>query len=435
MPDLCLKRPFKPFNVTISPPGSKSLTNRALVLSALADGRSVLSNALFADDTRVMVESLRKLGFEVVVDEPGQSIEMHGRGGLIPASEAALFLGNSGTSIRFLTALCALGRGRFTLDGVPRMRQRPIGPLLEMLRNLGGRARSLETVGYPPVEVLADGLPGGLVRYGSETSSQFLSAVLHVAPLSRHEVKVSLDGKQTSWPYVEMTMRLMDEFGALVELERDPQTHEPKRIIIPSGGYRATRYRVEPDASGASYFLAAAAVLSGSRIVVEGLGSRSLQGDVRFADLLRRMGATVRIDAERITVEGPDRLEGIDADFSDIPDTAQTAAVLAVFADGPTTLRGLHTLRVKETDRIAALRNELVKLGAEVEIDGDALTIHPPMSPTPAVIDTYDDHRMAMSFAVASLRIDGLVIRHAECVNKTYPRFFDELARLGVETG
>jgi 3-phosphoshikimate 1-carboxyvinyltransferase len=283
------------------------------------------------------------------------------------------------------------------------------------------------------VEVLADGLPGGLVRYGSETSSQFLSAVLHVAPLARHEVKVSLDGKQTSWPYVEMTMRLMDDFGAFVELERDPQTHEPKRIIVPTGKYAATNYRVEPDASGASYFLASAAMVPNARIVVEGLGTRSLQGDVRFADILKRMGAFVRIDAERITVEGPETLEPIDADFSDIPDTAQTAAVLALFADGPSTLRGLHTLRVKETDRIAALRNELVKLGAEVEIDADALTITPPKSPTPASIDTYDDHRMAMSFAVASLRLDGLVIRHVECVNKTYPIFFDDLARLGVE--
>jgi 3-phosphoshikimate 1-carboxyvinyltransferase len=432
MAHLRLTRPTGPFDLALAPPGSKSLTNRAMVLAALSDGRCELSNALFADDTRVMIEALRAMGFAVEADEAARRIAIDGAGGTIRCPDASLHIGNSGTTIRFLTALASLGRGTFRFDGIARMRQRPIGPLVEMLRNLGSRVRYLDADGFPPVEVLADGLPGGLVRYGSESSSQFLSALLHVAPYARHEVKVRLEGRQTSWPYVEMTMRLMDHFGHFVELERDPETHEPSRIVVPTGRYLATDYVVEPDASNASYFLAAAAALPGSRIRIDGLGRSSLQGDVRFTELLKQMGAWVKLERDHVLVEGPDTLEGIDADFSSIPDTAQTFAVLACLAEGSSTLRGLHTLRVKETDRVAALQNELAKLGAEVELDGDDLTIHPPEKLKIAAIDTYDDHRMAMSFSVASMRVSGLVINDPQCVNKTYPGFFDDLPKLGV---
>jgi 3-phosphoshikimate 1-carboxyvinyltransferase len=248
-----------------------------------------------------------------------------------------------------------------------------------------------------------------------------------VAPYARNEVIVMLDGRQTSWPYVAMTMQLMDIFGVTPELIRDPTTREPRRIIIPPGRYAPTNYKVEPDASNASYFLALAALHEGARVTIDGLGTSSLQGDVAFAQVLGRMGANVLMEKDSITVTGPKVLEGIDVDLSDMPDVAQTLAVVAIFAAGRTTIRGLHTLRVKETDRLAALQNELQKLGAAVEIKDDALIIDPPEAAQRAEIDTYDDHRMAMSFALAGTKVHGIVIKGAECVNKTYPGYFGDL--------
>jgi 3-phosphoshikimate 1-carboxyvinyltransferase len=435
MSDLTLDPIREPFTATFAPPGSKSLTNRALVLAALADGDSTLSNVLFADDTKVMLDGLRALGFALDIDDAARSVRVHGRGGVVPAPDAAeIFCGNSGTTIRFLTALAALGRGTVTLDGVARMRQRPIGALTGMLKNLGVRVEhSSEAEGFPPVRVLGGGLPGGIVRYGSEVSSQYLSAILMIAPYARNEVRVNLDGPQTSWPYVAMTMRLMDEFGVTPELIRDPTTGEPRQIIVPHGTYAATDYAVEPDASNASYFLALAAIHPGAKVTIEGLGKQSLQGDVGFADVLHRMGAALTFGRDFITIRGADTSEGIDVDLSTMPDTAQTLAVAALFATGPTTIRGLHTLRVKETDRLAALATELTKLGADADVEGDdALTIHPPEDGRlkAVAIDTYDDHRMAMSFALAGTKSAGVRIRDVECVNKTYPGFFADLARV-----
>lgn len=434
MSDVLLQPFAAPVSATVTPPGSKSLTNRALVLAALGRGTSVLSNVLFADDTLVMLDCLARLGFTLEVDRDARRVDLTGAAGAIPAASAELFCGNSGTTIRFLTALCALGRGDYRLDGIPRMRQRPIGDLVGLLRNLGTRIESLATEGFPPVRVMgsAKGLPGGLIRFGRSQSSQFLSAVLQVAPYARHEVKVDLEPNQTSWPYVAMTMRLMDTFGVTPELVRDALTGDPRQIIVPQGVYHATNYPIEPDASNATYFLAAAAIRPGSKVTVDGLGKRSLQGDVGFADVLHRMGADLIFGADFITVAGTERFEGIDIDLSTMPDTAQTLAVAALFAEGPTTIRGLHTLRVKETDRVAALVNELKKLGAEIEVDEDDLTIHPPEGGNlrAAEIDTYDDHRMAMSFAVAGTRAASVTIRDAQCVNKTYPTFFEDLERM-----
>jgi 3-phosphoshikimate 1-carboxyvinyltransferase len=431
MSDVRLEPISAPFDVTFTPPGSKSLTNRALVMAALADGTCELRNVLFADDTHVMIDSLGRLGFRVEVDRATNTVHVHGAGGRIPRGEAELFVGNSGTTVRFLTALCTLGNGEYSLDGIARMRERPIGPLVEMLRNLGARITSTMNDGFPPVRITAHGLPGGHVRFRAESSSQFLSAVLMTAPYARHEVRVLLDPNQTSWPYVEMTMRLMDEFGIICELERDPDTREPKSITVPHGRYASTQYDVEPDASNASYFLALAAVHPGSAITLNGLGTASLQGDAAFDGVLKKLGCEVTRGPNTIRVVGPARLRGIDVDMSPMPDTVQTLGVVALFCEGPTTMRGLHTLRVKETDRIAALEAELTKLGARVEVDGDAaMTIHPPATLTPAAIDTYDDHRMAMSFAVAATRAPGVLIRNAECVNKTYPGFFVDLRRL-----
>jgi 3-phosphoshikimate 1-carboxyvinyltransferase len=419
-----------PFDARITPPGSKSLTNRALVLGALADGVSKLSNVLFADDTLVMLENLDRLGFRLLIDRATGVVQLHGQGGRVARESAELFCGNSGTTIRFLAALCALGRGDFTLDGVPRMRQRPIGELLDLLRNMGARVTCLQADGFPPIRIHAHGLAGGLQRFGAAQSSQFLSAVLMASPYARHEVQIDLEPKQTSWPYVAMTMRLMDEFSLTPELIRDPQTHEPKRIVVPQGIYAARELAIEPDASNASYFLALAAIHPGSSVTVRGLGKHSLQGDVQFANVLRQIGATARIESEFISVTGPDELEGIEVDLSQMPDTAQTLAVTALFAKTPTTISGLHTLRLKETDRLAALAAELGKLGAAAEIRGDALTIHPPEKIRPAAIDTYDDHRMAMSFALAATKAAGVVIRDRKCVNKTYPNYFEDLQKV-----
>lgn len=434
MSDIVLHPVSAPFSATISPPGSKSLTNRALVLAALGDGESTLSNLLLADDTKVMLDNLQRLGFGVSLDADARTVGVAGRGGEIPATSAELFCGNSGTTIRFLTAMCTLGKSpaSYTLDGVARMRQRPIAPLVDMLKNLGGRIEYLAEPDCPPVKVTANGLPGGVAKYGSEISSQYLSAVLMAAPYMRSELCVYLEGPQTSWPYVSMTMRLMDTFGVTPELVRDETTGEPKQIHIPQGSYSATHYAIEPDASNASYFLAAAAIHKGSKVTIEGLGKRSLQGDVGFADVLHKMGADLVFGKDFITVAGTDRLEGIDADLLGMPDMAQTLAVVALFADGPTTIRGLHTLRVKETDRVAALATELTKLGADVDVEQASITIHPPEDGKLklAAIDTYDDHRMAMSFALAATRVAGIRINDPQCVNKTYPDYFVDLEKV-----
>jgi 3-phosphoshikimate 1-carboxyvinyltransferase len=428
MSDVTLEPIRRPFTARITPPGSKSLTNRALVLAALATGVCDVSNILFADDTAVMLDGLARLGFRLEIDHDACRVRVHGRGGAIDAAAAELFCANSGTTIRFLAAVCALGHGRYTLDGIPRMRQRPIGTLTALLNALGARITHASAEGFPPVTVDAAGLRGGTMRYGSEVSSQYLSAILMIAPYAATGVQVELAPDQTSWPYVAMTLQLMARFGVTPALSRDANG-QPSRIVVTPGTYAPTTYAVEPDASNASYFLAAAAVSPGATVTIAGLGSESLQGDVGFANLLRRMGAEVTVETDRITVTGTRRLAGIDANLADMPDMAQTLAVVGAFASGPTTIRGLHTLRVKETDRVAALSQELKKLGVGVAVDGDAVTITPPAEGRleRASIDTYDDHRMAMSFAVAGTRAAGITIRAAECVAKTYPRFFQDL--------
>jgi len=426
-----LMQPFhQPVRTVVSVPGSKSLTNRALVLAAMSDRACTLTNVLFADDTRVMLDGLIQLGIELEIDESQRTVVVRGCSGRLPATDADLFCGNSGTTIRFLTALCSLGHGEYRLDGIERMRSRPIGQLVNLLKNLGGRISYLGDAGFPPVMVQADGLPGGLVRYPATVSSQFLSAVLMVAPYARHEVRVDLESKQTSWPYIWMTLRLMDQFGITPELARDPATGEPRQITVPMGHYSASNYAVEPDASNAAYFMGIAALHPGSSVTITGLGSGSLQGDVQFAKILKSMGASITLEKDSIMVGGGLELEGVDVDLLDMPDQAQTLAVLALFARGRTTIRGLHTLRVKETDRLAALSCELRKFGAVVTVEGDdTLIIDPPMNPTAASVDTYDDHRMAMSFAMAGTRIGGVIIKDAGCVNKTYPGFFHDIPR------
>ncbi len=423
--------PIAPFDVALTPPGSKSLTNRALPLAALAEGDSVLHRPLWADDTRHLLAALRALGVDVRGENGAEMIAIAGRGGRLPGGGGTgpirLEVGNAGTAYRFLTAALAVGEGIYELDGIARMRQRPIGQLTGPLRQLGADITDLGRPGFPPLRITGRPLRGGRLELGPTLSSQFISALLLVGPLLRGGLELSFTGPLISRPYVEMTLAVMRSFGITAEAEADL-----KRIAVPEGRYLGRELSIEPDASNASYFLAAAAIIPGSRCRIEGLGRRSVQGDVGFAAVLERMGATVEMGDEHITVTGPDRLRGVEVDLNAMPDMAQTLAVVALFAQGPTTIRGVGNLRVKETDRLEALRCELGKLGAKVDIEGETLHIHPPQDnrTRPATIATYDDHRMAMSFTLAGLRSEGVVIADPGCVAKTFPDYFQYVARL-----
>ncbi|MFQ5495405.1 MAG: 3-phosphoshikimate 1-carboxyvinyltransferase [Phycisphaerae bacterium] len=444
----------RPLDATVTLPGSKSLTNRALIIAALADGDSVLRGLLLADDTRLMIDALRELGVRITVDETQCAAEVSGCGGHLPATEARLACGNAGTVMRFGAALVSLGQGVYELDGVARMHKRPIGELVDVLRALGAGVEYTGEEGYPPLIVHAAGLRGGHVSFESPRSSQAVSALLMVAPYARGDVFIDVRGDMPSVPYLRMTTAVMEHFGvAVIEQYGDrprrlrgeaptanPKDAEPPRdrqaasrtgsaarfIVEATQRYRAAHYSIEPDASGASYFLAAAAV-AGGRVTVDGLGTESIQGDARFVDVLERMGCHVDREPRRLTVTGPPEspaLRGIDVDLGDMPDTAQTLAAVSLFATGPTVIRNVTNLRIKETDRLAALRTELSKLGARVEHRSDGLTIHPPEQISPCRIDTYDDHRMAMSFALVGLRVPDIVINDPGCTAKTFPDFF-----------
>jgi 3-phosphoshikimate 1-carboxyvinyltransferase len=412
-----------PIQGRVWPPGSKSITNRAVVCAVLANGVSTLTGALDSEDTRVMLESLTRLGFEVEAKDSRQTLVVNGAHGLVPALEADLFCGNSGTTIRFLTALVTLGHGYFRLDGVPRMRERPVDDLLNALNQLGANTRSELDNGCPPIIVHANGLAGGRAKLRGDISSQFLSGLLMAAPAARSSIELVMDGPLVSKPYVLMTASVMESFGVALDLDESLS-----RFAINSPqDYRARDYAIEPDASAASYFWAAAAICGG-HVTIDGLSSSSIQGDVEFVACLEQMGCVVHRTSDSITVSGR-ATHGIDVDMNAISDTVQTLAVVALFAEGPTTIRNVKHIRHKETDRISALATELRKLGAEVEESDDALVVTPGTLRA-AMIDTYGDHRMAMSFALAGLRLPGIRIRDPSCVDKTYPNYFQELRKL-----
>jgi 3-phosphoshikimate 1-carboxyvinyltransferase len=399
-----------------------------LIAAALADGDSRLTGVLDSRDTQVMIDSLNRLGIAIEHEPATATATVYGCAGRPPVERAELWLENSGTSIRFLTALCGLGRGTYRLDGNERMRQRPIGDLAAALRQCGVHVVCESAGECPPVEVRSRGLRGGTVAVGGEVSSQYLSALLLAAPAADSQVEIVVDGELVSRPYVEMTLGVMRAFG--VHVEADSQ--RPEFFVIHPQKYRPTNYAVEPDASAASYFLAAAAMTGGS-VTVDGLSRNSLQGDVAFADVLERMGCRVEWGPDSVTVHGG-KLRGIDVDMNAISDTAQTLAAVAVFAEGPTRIRNIAHVRHKETDRIAAVVTELRRLGLQAEEHADGLTIHPG-SPRPAVVQTYDDHRMAMSFALIGLQAEGIEIADPQCTAKTYPRFFEDLDRLCGRAG
>ena len=427
-PQLEIRPLTKPPHARVRLPGSKSITNRALVLAALTASETsdtVLDGALESEDTEVMIESLCRLGFHVVPDWNTAQIRVRttNRERIIPASEADLYVANSGTSMRFLTAMVALGHGRYRLDGVPRMRERPIEDLLEALQGLGVNAVSENRDGCPPVIIETQGLPGGWTGIMAEVSSQFLSGLLMAAPFAQGAVNIERKGAPVSEPYVTMTVAMLRQFG--VPMGHDG--HDFFCIDAPQKRKPLARYVIEPDASAASYFVGAAAITGGS-ITVEGLSMDCLQGDVRFVDVLEQMGCRIEHEADAITVHGGS-LRGLDLDMNAISDTVMTLAAVACFAEGPTTIRNVAHIRHKETDRLAALAIELRRIGAKVDEFPDGLTITP-ASLHGATVETYNDHRMAMSLALIGLKIPGVKIDHPACVAKTYPRFFDDLERL-----
>ncbi|TCS70876.1 3-phosphoshikimate 1-carboxyvinyltransferase [Sulfuritortus calidifontis] len=411
-------------------PGSKSISNRILLLAALAKGTTEVKALLDSDDTQVMLEALKRLGVNWTRHPNSDDYRVEGVGGVFPVKEADLFLGNAGTAFRSLTAACALAGGHYTLTGVPRMHERPIGDLVDAVRQVGADIRYLGSTGFPPLEVRPVSDTGGsLVRVRGNVSSQYLTGLLLSAPLLGREVVVEVEGDLISKPYVEITLNLMKRFG--IEVKREGW----QRFIVPAATYQSPgSIQVEGDASSASYFLAAGAIGHGP-VRVEGVGRNSIQGDVRFAEALARMGAEIGFGPNWIECRlgCADKLHALELDCNHIPDAAMTLAILALFADGTTTLSNIASWRVKETDRIAAMATELRKLGAVVEEGADYIKITPPARLIEnAAIDTYDDHRMAMCFSLVSLAGVPIRINDPKCVNKTFPGYWDALASVAA---
>lgn len=426
--------PAKRAQGTVALPGSKSISNRVLLLSALAQGTTRIQGLLASDDTAVMLAALIQLGVEVNTHS-SDSVSVTGVA-RFPVKDAQLFMGNAGTAIRPLTAALAVMGGHYTLSGVPRMHERPIGDLVEGLREMGARINYLDQQGYPPIEILDPDHLIDRVRVQGSVSSQFLTAVLMAAPLavarSGRALTVEVIGELISKPYIDITLNLMARFGVVVERQGWQQF-----VIHADATYRSPSHIfVEGDASSASYFLALGAI-GGGPVRVEGVGAQSIQGDVAFADVIEAMGAQVRREASSIEVKGINvaagqRLKAFDTDFNLIPDAAMTAAALALYADGPCTLRNIASWRVKETDRIHAMATELGKLGARVESGPDWLRVYPVESGQwqDAAIDTYDDHRIAMCFSLAAFGQSKVRIMDPDCVSKTFPTYFDVLSGL-----
>lgn len=423
--DTLVLAPARMARGSVRPPGSKSIGNRVLPLAALAGGVTRLANLPDGEDVELMRAALGRLG--VPMRESGGNLEVTGLGGPIAAGKPAdLFLGNSGTAMRFLAALLPAGRGAFTLDGVARMRERPIRDLVEALRPLAGATRIdyAGKEGFPPLRIEAQGLAGGTTRIKGDVSSQFLTGLLMALPLCRGPVEVEVEGVLVSAPYVELTLRIMETFGVKVANDGFRRFSHPGPRAYASPGY----YEVEPDASSASYFLAAGAI-AGGPVEVKGIGRESLQGEARFATMLERMGAKVEYGRDFIRVAGAP-LKGIDADMDLMSDTGMTLAVAALFAQGPTLIRNIGNWRVKETDRIRAMATELRKIGAQAEEGPDWLRVEPPTRLREAAIDTYQDHRMAMCFSLVSLGGVPVTIRDPGCVRKTYPGYFEAFRAL-----
>lgn len=411
----------------INLPGSKSLSNRALLLAALAEGTTEITNLLDSDDTRHMLGALRQLGIDYTLSSDRTQCTITGNGQPFAMDGTLeLFLGNAGTAMRPLCAALCLGSGTYLLTGEPRMEERPIGPLVDTLRQAGAQIEYLKTEGYPPLRITAQGLTGGEITIDGSLSSQFVTAMLMAAPLAAQTTTIKVIGDLVSKPYIDITLHIMAQFGVAVE----NRAYQEFQI---QGGqkYRTPgRLLVEGDASSASYFLAAGAI-KGGRVKVTGIGKRSIQGDVKFADALAAMGAEIAWGDDFI-IARRGKLQGVDMDMNHIPDAAMTIATAALFAQGKTTIRNIYNWRVKETDRLAAMATELRKVGATVVEGRDFIEITPPKQLHHAAIDTYNDHRMAMAFSLVALDPAGVTINDPKCTAKTFPDYFEKLLSLAT---
>lgn len=417
--------PIDKINGEVFLPGSKSLSNRALLIAALAKGTTKITNLLVSDDIKHMLNALTSLGITYSLSDCGTECTLVGNGGFFQTAEPLeLYLGNAGTAMRPLCAALAASEGEFVLTGEPRMKERPIGHLVDALDQLNADIEYLENKDYPPVKITGKALSGDTVTIDGSISSQFLTAILMIAPLLETDTNIQIEGELVSKPYIDITLNIMARFGVKVE-NNDYQSF----TVQGKQSYQAVeKYMVEGDASSASYFLAAGAI-KGGEITVHGVGKLSVQGDKHFADVLEKMGAKVTWNDESITVAG-NKLTAVDMDMNHIPDAAMTIATTALFAEGTTSIRNIYNWRVKETDRLFAMATELRKVGAEVVEGEDFITITPPESLTHAEIDTYDDHRVAMCFSLVALSDTPVTINDPKCTAKTFPDYFDKLAQV-----
>lgn len=421
-PEIAIQPLNHPVDATISIPGSKSVTNRALIVASLADGASTIRNPLFSDDSYWLLNALTQLGFQIRANRSQAETRITGQSGIIPRNNVGVYVGNAGTVARFLPPALALGEGPCRVDGVERMRERPVDDLVDAMRQLGAEVGYGGDEGRFPLVVWGGGIRGGEARVEGSKSSQFLSGLLMAAPYARERVTLRVEGDLVSRPYVGITIGVMRKFGVEVDSPEEGQ------YVIEPACYRAGEYAVEPDASGASYFFAAAAV-AGGRVRVPGLGSGSTQGDLRFVEMLREMGCEVEIAPDYVEVRGTGRLRGVEVDMNEFSDTMITLAAIAPFAEGPTRITNIEHTRHQETDRIAAVAAELARMGVRVEEKRDGLEIIPgPVRP--ALVRTYGDHRIAMAFAVTGLVAPGITIQDPGCVTKTFPEYFERLDAL-----
>ena len=411
----------RPPDATIRVPGSKSVTNRALIIAALADGNSRIVNPLFSDDSFWLMDALVRLGIDVHADGERGEVYVSGQSGEIYAAGVDLFVGNAGTVARFLPPFLALGRGPFTVDGVPRMRERPVADLVDGMRQLGAEVEYAGEDGRFPLMIKGGGIPGGKARVSASKSSQFISGLLMAAPYAQAPVTLHPVGRK-EWPYVGITVALMRAFGVEVDEAANG------RFTVAPALYSSREYEVEPDASGASYFMAAAAV-TGGRVRIPALGASSPQGDLRFAGVLRDMGCRVEIAPDFVEVQGPDHLRGVEVDMNSFSDTMITLSAIAPFAEGPTTIKNVGHTRLQESDRLSAVATELTRLGVKTQTTSSSIRIIP-KNIRSGVVRTYGDHRMAMAFAITGLVASGIRIRDPGCVTKTFPGYFGALESL-----
>lgn len=415
------------FQVEVDIPGSKSITNRALILAVLNERETLLKNMLFSDDTLYMIEALKKLGNELTVNKDEKTVLVK------PNKEknwgkVELFVGNAGTAMRFLPTYIATGHGEVVLTGIERMKDRPIKDLVDALQGLGVEVEYVERIGFPPIKIKANGLNGGNISIKGDKSSQYITSILLSAPYAKSPVEIDIIGDLVSIPYVNITKKMMEDFGATFKNDNY------KKLTIDPSNYSRDSYIIEGDCSSASYFFAMAAITK-SRVKLNNVTINSIQGDIKFLDVLLSMGLTLTESGENhIVVEGQKELHGISVDMKHISDTAQTLSVVSLFAKGPTEIKNVYNMRIKETDRIKACYNELTKLGAKVIEKEDGLIIYPKENISEynkgVTIDTYDDHRMAMSFSLAGLLIDDVKIHDPNCVSKTFPNYFDEFEKI-----